>query len=128
MSTVYNYSELAGRGGLALLFLLSGVHKLGDYVGTEGYMEAMGVPGGLLPLVVAVELVASIALIIGWQTRLSALALAGFTVLATMIFHKDFGDQAQMILLLKNIAVCGGLLVVFANGAGPISLDARRGS
>ena len=71
---------------LVAIFITSGLQKITGYEGTQGYMEAMGVPGGLLPLVIALELGAGIALIIGYQTRLAALALAGFTLAAGFLF------------------------------------------
>lgn len=123
----------AGRAALALIFILSGVQKIGGYAATQGYMEFMGVPGGLLPLVIAVELGAGIALLLGWQARTAAFLLAGFSVLSGLIFHlvPSFGlegmaAQAETISFLKNVAIAGGLLVVTALGAGPWSLDARR--
>ncbi len=123
----------AGRAALALIFILSGVQKIGGYAATQGYMEFMGVPGGLLPLVIAVELGAGIALLLGWQARIAAFLLAGFSVLSGLIFHlvPSFGlegmaAQAETIGFLKNVSIAGGLLVVTALGAGPWSLDARR--
>lgn len=123
----------AGRAALALIFILSGMQKIGGYAATQGYMEFMGVPGGLLPLVIAVELGAGIALLLGWQARIAAFLLAGFSVLSGLIFHlvPSFGlegmaAQAETIGFLKNVSIAGGLLVVTALGAGPWSLDARR--
>lgn len=123
----------AGRAALALIFILSGVQKIGGYAATQGYMEFMGVPGGLLPLVIAVELGAGVALLLGWQARIAAFLLAGFSVLSGLIFHlvPSFGlegmaAQAETIGFLKNVSIAGGLLVVTALGAGPWSLDARR--
>ncbi len=123
----------AGRAALALIFILSGVQKIGGYAATQGYMDFMGVPGGLLPLVIAVELGAGIALLLGWQARIAAFLLAGFSVLSGLIFHlvPSFGlegmaAQAETIGFLKNVSIAGGLLVVTALGAGPWSLDARR--
>lgn len=89
-------------------------------------MEAMGVPGMLLPLVILLEVGGGLALILGWQTRWVALALAGFTVLTALIFHTNFAEQTQMIMFMKNIAMTGGLLYVATFGAGAWSLDARR--
>ena len=91
-------------------------------------MESAGVPGALLPLVILVEVGGALALIVGWQTRIAAWALAGFTLLAGLLFHNDFGNQIQLIMFMKNLAITGGLLILAANGAGAFSLDARRGS
>jgi len=120
------YVNLAGRILLASIFLMAGLNKIGGYAGTQGYMESVGVPGGLLPLVILLEVGGALALIVGWQTRIAAWALAGFTLLAAVIFHNDFGNQMQMIMFLKNLSIAGGLLIVAANGAGAFSLDARR--
>jgi len=86
------------------------------------------VPGMLLPLVILLEIAGAVAIIVGWQTRLWALALAGFTLLSAAIFHSNLGDHMQMILFMKNIAIAGGFLLVFAHGAGEISMDARSKS
>jgi len=121
------YTNLAGRILLAQLFLMAGLSKITGYAGTQGYMEAMGVPAALLPLVIALEVGGALALILGWQTRLTALALAGFSVVAAVIFHANLGDQMQMILFMKNFAIAGGLLVVASqNPAHSLSLDGRR--
>ena len=123
IGTVCPYGELAGRIALAAIFLLGGISKISGYDGTVGYMEATGVPGDLLPLVIILEVGGGVALIIGWQTRWAALALAGFCVLAAWLFHFDFGNDLQQILFMKNIAIAGGLLVLCHAGAGPFSLD-----
>src|SRR5690242_4085219 len=125
-STLLKAGELAGRILLASLFLLSGLSKISGYAATAGYMAAMGVPRVLLPLVIATEVLGSIALIIGWKTRIAAVLLAGFTLMAAFLFHNNFADQIQMIMFLKNVAIAGALLLLAAHGAGPLSLDARR--
>jgi len=89
-------------------------------------MESMGVSGMLLPVVTVLEVVGAAALIIGWQTRWAAYALAAFSVVAGAIFHSNFSDQMQMILFMKNLAIAGGFLVLAVHGPGGISLDARR--
>jgi putative oxidoreductase len=127
MNTFGKTGELSGRILLALIFVASGFGKIPGYAGTQAYMEAMGVPGALLPLVIATELGGGVLLALGLWTRLSAVALAGFTLLAAVLFHRDFADQMQMIMFMKNLAISGGLFVVFAHGAGPWSVDARRG-
>ncbi len=119
------YTNLVGRILLAHIFLLAGINKITGYSGTQGYMEAMGVPGMLLPLVILLEIGAAIALIIGWQTRWAAYALALFSIVTALIFHSNLSDQIQMILFMKNWALAGGLLVLAANGAGAFSLEQR---
>jgi putative oxidoreductase len=125
MSTVQNVSEFAGRSLLAVLFLLSGLGKIGAYAGTAGYMSSLGVPGALLPVVIAVEVLGALAIIVGWKTRVVAFLLAGFSLLTAVIFHNNFGDQIQMIMFLKNVAIAGGYLLLVANGAGALSIDRR---
>ncbi len=119
-------ATLIGRVLLAHIFLLSGITKIGGYAATAGWMEAMGVPGALLPAVILLEVGGGLALILGWQTKLAALALAGFSIIAALIFHNNFADQMQMIMFMKNFAMAGGLLYVAAFGAGAWSLDSRR--
>lgn len=121
------FSELAGRLLLAAIFLITGLGKIGAYAATAGYMESAGIPGELLPAVIAFEVLAAIALVVGWKTRLTALLLAGFTLLSGLVFHSNFADQIQMVMFLKNVAIAGGLLLLVANGAGALSLDRRFG-
>ena len=116
--------ELVGRILLGHIFLLAGLNKLGEaYAGTVGYMESMGVPGGLLPIVIVLEIVGGLMIIIGFKTRWAAYALAGFTLLAGIIFHSDFANQMQMILFMKNASIAGGLLLLSTYGAGQLSVD-----
>ena len=104
---------------------MSGLGKISAYAGTQGYMESAGVPGVLLPLVILLEVVAGLAIIIGWRTRLAALALAGFSVASAVIFHVNFGDQMQFIMFMKNISIAGGMLFLVAFGPGAFALDNR---
>ena len=99
MKTFQDLAAPLGRVLLALMFVLAGVSKISGYSGMQGFMESMGVPGALLPLVIAVELLGGLALILGWHSRLAAFLLAGFTILATVIFHADLGDQTQYLEL-----------------------------
>ena len=117
-----------GRILLALMFVVAGLNKISGYSGMQGYMESMGVPGALLPLVIALEVLGGVVLMLGWHTRLTAFLLAGFTILATLIFHSNLGDQTQMLFFMKNLSIAGGLLLVGSHGAGPDSIDNRRGS
>jgi len=119
--------ELAGRILLALLFLLSGIGKIAGYEASVGYMQAMGVPGALLPVTIVLEIAGAAAIMAGWKTRIAAFLLAGFTLVAAVIFHSNFGDQIQMVMFFKNVAIAGGFLMLMANGAGRYSLDARAG-
>jgi putative oxidoreductase len=125
MKTWENTADLVGRILIAALFLIAGIGKISGYAGTQGYMASMGVPGALLPLVIALEVLGAIAIIAGYRTRLVAAALAAFTLASGLIFHTG-DDQMQQILLLKNVAIAGGFLILVARGAGEWSLDARR--
>ena len=120
------YFDLCARILLVTMFLLAGVQKIGGYDGTAAYMASQGVPGMLLPLVIALEIAAPIAILLGWQTRLAALALAVFTLAAAVLFHADFSNQMQSIMFMKNTSIAGGLLLLAVNGAGALSLDAWR--
>jgi putative oxidoreductase len=119
-------SQLVARLFIGQIFLLSGFFKITGYEGTQGYMEAMGVPGMLLPLVILLEAGGGLAIVAGWQTRLVSIALAIFTVAAAVIFHSNFSDQMQMIMFMKNIAITGGLILLAVQGAGGYSFDSRR--
>lgn len=119
-------SQLLARVFLGHIFLLAGVSKIGAYSGTQGYMDAMGVPGALLPLVILLEVAGGLAIIAGWKTKWAAIALAGFSVVSAAIFHNNFGDQTQMIMFMKNIAIAGGFLLLAVHGAGAYSLDNRK--
>ena len=118
-------SDLAARILLSVMFFMAGLSKIGAYAGTQGYMESQGVPGFLLPLVIAVEVIAPVLLVLGWQTRYAAIALAGFTAAAAFMFHLNFADQMQSIMFMKNIAITGGLLLLATHGAGELSLDSK---
>lgn len=117
--------ELGGRILLASLFLLSGLTKMAGYGATAAYMTSMGVSSALLPIVIATEVLGSLAIIVGWHTRIAAFLLAGFTLLAAALFHNNLGDQIQMIMFLKDVAITGAFLMLVANGAGALSLDHR---
>ncbi|MEE1676093.1 DoxX family protein [Agarivorans aestuarii] len=125
MNLLQQLSQPTARVFLALIFILSGYGKIAGYAGTQGYMEAMGVPGALLPLVIALELLGGLAILVGWKTRPVAFLLAGFSLLSGLLFHFNPGDQMQMIMLMKNIAIAGGFLLLVAHGGGAYSLDKR---
>jgi putative oxidoreductase len=125
MNTLQIFAAPTGRFLLSNMFFMSGLTKISQYAGTQGYMEAMGVPGFLLPLVILTEAFGGLAIILGWKTKYVALALAGFTVLSAILFHADFSNQAEMTNFMKNIAIAGGFLTLFVHGAGAYSLDNR---
>ncbi|HEX9583009.1 MAG TPA: DoxX family protein [Gammaproteobacteria bacterium] len=126
MEKTLKYANPAGRVLISAMFVMAGLTKIGGYAGTQAYMESQGVPGMLLPLVILLETGGGLAVIVGWQTRIFAFLLAGFCLLAALVFHLDFGDQMQSILFMKNLGLAGGFLFLVANGAGALSLDGRR--
>lgn len=133
-TTFQNSLALVGRLLLALLFLPAGISKIAGFAGTAGYIASKGLPLPALGVIIAilVEVAGSLALIAGFRIRMAALALAGFTLVATFVFHNFWGvpaDQAmvQQLMFYKNIAVVGGLLLLAAHGAGAWSMDAKRG-
>lgn len=131
MNNANNLSLLIGRIGLSAIFVVSGFGKLAAYAGTQQYMEAAGVPGALLPLVILAEVGGGLAVLSGFLTRTAAIGLAVFSVIAALAFHSHVADQMQSINFMKNIGLAGGFLALAASGAGKFSLDhwfADRGS
>jgi putative oxidoreductase len=128
MQTFQALAAPAGRILISLIFVISGFGKISNFAGTQAYMESVGVPGALLPLVIALELLGGLAIIVGWHTRLAAFLLAGFSLVSGLLFHANFGDQMQTIMFLKNLALAGGFLMIVSHGAGPYSIDSRQGA
>ena len=125
MPSYLPYLNTIARLMIALIFLLSGLNKVAAYEATQGYMTAMGIPGALLPLVIAFEVAAALAIIVGFKTRISAFLLAGFSLVTALAFHAELGDQTQFIMVMTNVALAGGFLFLVANGPGPLALDNR---
>jgi putative oxidoreductase len=122
---------VAARIGLGLIFLGSGLGKLAGWSGTVGYAASKGVPEVLLAGAVALELLGAASLLAGWKTRWGVAALLVFLVPVTALFHAPWSAQGaevqlQVIQLLKNLSIGGGLLAVAAAGPGAFSIDARR--
>jgi len=118
-----NYVAPAGRVLIAFMFVMSGLNKINNYGNTAGWMDAMGVPGSLLPFVIVLEVLGGAAIMIGWQTRITAILFAAFSVMSAAIFHADFSDQNQMIHFMKNVSIAGGFLFLIVHGAGTYSMD-----
>ena len=121
---------LLSRLLMATIFLFSGLGKIAAPAATIGYIASTGLPFPTLGLIgaIAVALGGGLLLVAGLQTRATALVLAGFSLVTGLIFHHAIADQNQLIHLLKNIAMAGGLLQIAAYGAGSLSLDARLGA
>jgi putative oxidoreductase len=121
MSSMHDLTTLVARVLIASLFIVFGYEKVTGYAASVGYMEAYGLPGTLLPLAIAAELGGGIAILLGLFSRWAALALAGFCIVTALVFHTAWsgdGGQAQFINFMKNLALAGGLLLLFANGPG----------
>ena len=134
-NTLQNPLSFVGRLLLSALFLPAGIAKITGFAGTVGYIGSMGLPFPTLGALaaIAVEVLGGLPLILGLGTRFAALVLAGFTLVASFIFHAYWAVPADAVmvtqlLFMKNIAVAGGLLTVAAWGAGAWSLDARKGN
>jgi putative oxidoreductase len=129
-ATLTDWAALTGRIGLALLFLWSGYTKIAYTAANVGYMQAYGMPAAdiLIWPAALVEVAAGAMLVLGWKARWAALALIVFTVPATFVFHAYWGVPADQVLnqqihFMKNLAILGGLLSVFAHGSGRYALD-----
>ena len=118
-------SLLAARVLLALLFVIAGLGKLADVDGFAGFMASGGVPAFLAWPVILFEILGGLAILVGFQTRIVALALAGFCVLSGLLYHFNPADQMQMTMLLKNLGLAGGFLLLAQTGAGAWSADSR---
>ena len=115
--------EVLGRIFLSTIFLIEGMNKIFNYESTIEYMENFNVPEYLAIPAIIVEILFPLLLIVGYQTKISALVLAIFTLATALIFHTDFTNQMQLTSFLKNFAIAGGFLIIFVNGAGKYSID-----
>ena len=133
MKNFENVLNLLGRIAIAALFLPAGLNKLMAVEGTTGYFASLGLPAVavLVWVVIAIEVLGGIALILGYQTRIVAIGLAIFTVLASIAGHAFWAAPVDAVfiaqlLFFKNIAVTGGLLILASSGAGSISIDGSK--
>ena len=120
-----NWVTLIGRVSLALIFVLAGFSKIGGFEGTVGYIASKGLP---LPelgaaIAIAVELGAGLMVLVGYQTRWAALAIAIFIIPLLIFFHPFWIDASEMSAFLKNLSIMGGFLFVTVHGAGKFSVD-----
>jgi putative oxidoreductase len=130
MTANKDWAALVGRILLGVVFIPAGFNKIGGFSGTAGYIASKGLP---LPevgaaIAIAVELIAGIALVVGWKTRWAALALAVFTLVATVFFHAFWAvppeqHMTQYLMFMKNVGIVGGLLAFYAFGPGRMSID-----
>jgi len=133
MTKYTEYAAPLGRVLIAILFVLAGFTKLGDIAGNAAYVASGGLPGWLVYPTILVEIGGGILILIGYQARLAALVLAGFTLLAGLLYHlipagsaDAMMAQLQTLMFMKNLAIAGGLFMIVAQGAGAYSLDNRK--
>ena len=115
--------DVLGRIFLSTLFLIEGTNKIFNYEETIQYMENFGIPGYLAIPAIILEILFPLLLIIGYQTKIAALVMMIFTIVVAIIFHTNFDDQMQFITFCKDIAIAGGFIIIFVNGAGKFSVD-----
>lgn len=128
-----SFTPLAGRILISVLFLISGFFKIGGYHQMVEYAGSKGLPmaGVAVACAAVLELAAGLAILVGFQTRIAAWLLFLYLIPTTFVFHNFWSmqgmeQQDNMIHLLKNVAIMGGLVILAANGAGPYSLDHSR--
>ena len=130
-----HFAPLVARVLLATIFLVSGFAKIADWGGTAEHMASRGLP--LIPVLLAgailVEAGGGLMLLLGLRTREVAMVMLLYLVPVTLVFHPFWAVAPaerlpQMVNFLKNIAIMGGLLHVFAFGPGRLSVDERVGS
>lgn len=114
---------LVARILMPILFIVAGWGKITGYEGTQQYMQAMGVPGALLPLTILLEFGGGIAVVLGFLTRTTAIFTAGFTLLTALLFHTNFAEGANSLMFMKNMTIAGGYLLLFFTGPGKFSVD-----
>ena len=115
--------EIIGRIFLSAVFLIAGVNKIFNYEGTTTYMESFGVPDFLYFPAIILEILFPLLILVGYQTKISALIMAIFSISLAIIFHTDFSNQMQVMSFLKNFAIAGGFIIIFVNGPSQWSID-----
>ena len=135
LALLRGYTAPAGRILIALMFLVYGIDQIlnyDDYIKWMGKVDVAGldihVHDSFLPVVIAFQIIGAVAIIIGFQTRAVALAMAAFMVITAISFHSDFDRNGEMEIFMKNLAIAGGFLLLSAFGAGPRSFDQRNNS
>ncbi|NMG37695.1 DoxX family membrane protein [Chelativorans sp. ZYF759] len=128
MTTTNSATLLVARIFLAILFIVSGLGILAAPSGFAGYMGAIGLPFPTLVawVIIALKVLGGLAILVGFQTRYAAYAIAAFTIGSAFLGHMDFSDQMEMTAFMKNFAIAGGFLALSVAGPGAWSIDARR--
>ena len=116
-------ADILGRIFLSAIFIIEGLRKLFFQEQTIEFMEAYGVPGILFFPSVIFEILFPLLIIVGYKTKLASLIMILFILTVTIIFHTDFSNEVQLIAFLKNIAIAGGFLIIFARSTGKYSID-----
>lgn len=126
--TAQKFVPLVARTFLAVIFLQSGINKITGFAGTQQQIASAGIPMAFLVTVFTILflLAGGISLILGYKARIGGVLLLLFLTPATLVFHNPIQDPSQMVQFMKNLAIIGGLLMVIAYGAGPISLDRQQ--
>lgn len=123
MDQLSKYAPLIARIFIGGFFLISGLGKLGDVAGFAGYLQSGGLPGFLAWPAILFEIAVGLSMLVGFKVRVTALAGAAFCIVTAALYHTNFADQMQLIMFLKNFSIAGGFLMIFAHGAGAVSLD-----
>jgi putative oxidoreductase len=133
MSKSHDLAALIGRVLLAFMFVYSGFGKIGGFEGTAASIAGKHVPMPEIATTIAIviEFIGGLMVAVGWKARWAALAVAAFTLVASVLYHNFWAmaDAAtagtNKLMFMKNIAVIGGLLLVYAFGPGRLSVDHR---
>tara|TARA_B100001121_G_scaffold39_1_gene45 strand:- start:62 stop:439 length:378 start_codon:yes stop_codon:yes gene_type:complete len=118
-----NIVDLISRIFLSIVFLVNGYSKITNMDGTIGWMEMYGLPGFFIYPAIVLEIVAPILLVIGYQVRLSSIAVGLFCLATALIFLRDFADPMTLTNFLKNVALAGGFFILAINGPKKFSVD-----
>jgi putative oxidoreductase len=128
MESLRDLALFVGRVFIAGIFIYDGIGILQHYAGSVAYAESFGIPGILMPLVVLLQIGGGVLILLGWWTRLVALAFAAFCVATAVFFHRDWSDFNELLHFGKDFGLAGGFLFLAAAGAGRWSADGYRAS
>jgi putative oxidoreductase len=131
-SKLNNSLNLAARVLLASLFLSAGISKITNFQVINDLVSSIGIPfaAAWTALVLILEIVGSIAIILGYKSRVAAALLGIFTIITAFLFHNYWAVPAdqqyvQQLLFLKNISIAGGLFLLTSFNSGKWSLDEK---
>ncbi|HVP37054.1 MAG TPA: DoxX family protein [Terriglobales bacterium] len=112
---------------LCFVFIVAGIGKITNFAGSLQYMTAFHVPLAPVLLVIAIliEVLGGLSILLGFKARFSSIIMAIYLVIVTLIFHTKFSEPMMLVMFEKNLAIIGGLLLVFHFGPGPISFDEK---